>query len=483
MFIFYYYIIILIGSIISNKVIILKFKEIIQEFNDTQKNNNYLSFILNNYLEYKTITKIKIGTPPKLIPLLINTNIKIFRMRIEKPIFDLNLNNYNLYIPSKSSSFKNISEILELDIMNSFQYSLINETIYLCIDDINCSNEIEIKKIQLFLENINNIKNNEYLIKNNYSYTYSYGELGFSTSESSNTQSYFFSELKNLGIINSIIITIEYTSEEEGLIYIGDYPHIFKSNEYNEDELMTSYTIPVQGYTSQLKLRINRLYIINKNEEYIEFENNIVFFNFGLGIILSTEEYYNKIIEIFFKEYIYLNICVENKINKVRNSYYIISCQKSQEFKIEEFPPLYLFKEEFRLTFELNYKDLFKEFNNIYYFLVVYFPFSNTNFELGKPFLKKYKFIYNGDSKTIHFYNSIFKNKKKEKINDMNINKDISNKRLILIYFIILILGIILMCVLILFVIYLIKQINQKRKLRTNELDDEFDYNITSIND
>ena len=62
----------------------------------------------------------------------------------------------------------------------------------------------------------------------------------------------------------------------------------------------------------------------------------------------------------------------------------------------------------------------------------------------------------------------------------MNINKDISNKKLI--HIIILILGIILMCVLILIVIYIIKQINQKRKLRTNELDDEFDYNVTSIN-
>ena len=473
MLIFYFFITLLIDSILSYKVIVLKFKEIIQDFNESEKNINYSTFILNNYLEYKTITEIKIGTPPKLIPFLINSNIKIFLMRIENQIFDLNSNKYDLYIPSNSSSFKNISQIMELDIMNSFKYSLINETIYLCKDKINCNNELEIKNIQLFLENINNIK------KNNY-YLYSYGELGFSTSESSNTQSNFFSELQNLGIIKSIIITIEYTSDNEGLIYIGDYPHIFKNNEYNENELMTTYTIPVQGFTSQLKLRINRLYIINKKEEYIDFENNIVFYNFGLGIILSTEEYYNKIIELFFKKYINLNICAENLINKGRNSYYIISCQKCQEFKIEEFPTLYLFKEEFKFTFELNYKDLFKEFNNIFYFLIVYFPFSNTNFELGKPFLKKYKFIYNGDSKTIHFYNTLLKKKNTENINDKNAYKDTSNKNLI--YIIILILGILLIIVLALVFIYLIKQINQKRKLRTNELDDEFDYNTTPIN-
>ena len=479
MFIFYFYITLLIDSalIISNKVISLKFKEVIQEYNESVKNINYSTFIFNNYLEYKTITEIKIGTPPKLVPFLINSNIKIFRMRIENPIFNLN-NKHDLYIPSKSSSFINISEIMDLDIMNTFQYSLINETIYLCKDEINCNKEIEIKNIQLFLENINNIQNNEFLRKFNYSY--SYGELGFSTYESTNSQSNIFSELKNLGIINSIIITIEYTSDKEGLIYIGDYPHIYKTNEYSEDELMTCYTIPGQGDTSQLKLRINRLYIISKNEEYIDFENNIVFLNFGLGLILSTQEYYNKIIEIFFRKYINLSICVENIINKGRNSYYIISCKKCPEFKIEEFPSLYLFKEELKYTFELNYKDLFKEFNGVFYFLVVYFPFSNTNFELGKPFLKKYKFIYNGDSKTIHFYNTLLKNKNTENINDRNTYKDTSNKNLI--YIIILILGILLIIVLALVFIYLIKQINQKRKLRTNELDDEFDYNTTPIN-
>ena len=157
MFIFYFYITILIGSIISDKVIVLKFQEIIQD-NESTKNINYSNIILKNYLDYKTITEIKIGNPPKLIPFLINTNIKIFLMRMENPIFNLNLNKYYLYIPSNSSSFKNISQIMELDIMNSFKYSLINETIYLCKDKINCNNELEIKNIQLFLENINNIK-------------------------------------------------------------------------------------------------------------------------------------------------------------------------------------------------------------------------------------------------------------------------------------------------------------------------------------
>ena len=91
---------------------------------------------------------------------------------------------------------------------------------------------------------------------------------------------------------------------------------------------------------------------------------------------------------------------------------------KEKEFKIYEFPSLYLFKEEFNFIFELNYKDLFKEIGDQYYFLIVYFPFSSTNFELGKPFLKKYQLSYNVDMSTIHFYQKNDENKKEIKINN-----------------------------------------------------------------
>ena len=485
MLIFYcfIYITLFIDIIISKKVVVLKFKELTEEYNYSKKNINYSLWLLNNYLKYKIITEIKIGTPSKLIPFLINSNIKIFRIRIDNIIEDLDYNkynyNYDYYIPSKSSSFKNITEIMNLEPIFSFYYSLINETIRLCTDK-NCINEIEIENINFFLENFNdnNIKineNNSHLKEINYSYKY--GELSFSTSIQTSNQPILFEELKSLGIINSLITTIVYTSDKEGLIYIGDYPHIINKNLYKEDEFMTAYTYQLQGCSSQLNLRLNRLYLINKNKEYIDLENNIISFNFGLGIILCTKEYYNKIINIFFSDYFDKNICVEDKINKGRNEYYILSCKKTKEFKIEEFPSLFFFKEEFKFFFELNYKDLFKEINNIYYFLVIYFPFSNNYFELGKPFIKKYKITYNPEINTINFYNNLLKKKN-------NNNKDIRNNifnRFVIIF----IIGIFIIILLLIIFIYIIKKVFHKRKLRTNELDDEYDYDYksnTSIN-
>ena len=463
---------ILIKKIINNKVIVLPFQELVEEYNISNNSIKYTSFLINNYHDYKTKIEIKIGKPPKNLPFLINSNIKTFRTRIQKLIKNLDFNKYDNYTPSKSSSFKNISEITKEHI---YGYSIINETIILYRDK-NCNEEIEIRDFQMYLENIDNNRNSEAiekLIKSNYTYTY--GELGLSTIKSNDNICILYKELKDLGIINSPIYTIEYTTDKGGLIYIGEYPHIY-NNKFKEEIFMTAYNIPVQGYTSQLKLLIDKLYIKNlTNSEYINFKNNVIYFNFGLGIILCTQEYYNKINETFFKKYINLNICEINKESDLRNTFYIFSCEKRQEFKIEEFPSLFLFKEEFKYTFELNYKDLFQEVNNKYYFLIVYSVYNN-NFELGKPFLKKYQITYNEDSNTIHYYNELLN--KENKQNDNN-NENDNNK--FNIYILIIILLIIFFIGLILISFFIGKTIYQKRKLRANELNDEYDY-ITPIN-
>ena len=302
------------------------------------------------------------------------------------------------------------------------------------------------------------------LLKNKYSY--SLAEIGIPFSKVTNDQSNILNELKNFGLINSTIITLEYSDNKEGNIYIGDYPHIYDCYNYDKNLLMTTYAIPNFGINNQIQLRMDKIYINNENSNSVFYlENNIILFNFASGIILSTEEYFNKILEIYFNKYIDLNIC-EINIEKrgFNNNYQIISCQKREEFKINEFPSLYLFKEELNQIFELNYLDLFEEIGNIYYFLIIYFPFSD-NFELGKPFLKKYQMIYNVDMSTIHFY---------KKNNKNNSERIIKNERK---NFIFLFNLVILFCFLI-FVFYK-KVFHKKRKLRKNELkEDNNNYDI-----
>ena len=443
---------------ISNNLVVIHFKELFDEYNKLEKKERISKIFLDNYLDYKIYTKIKIGSPTKVIPAFINSNIKIFRTKFIEQISNFDFGKYDVYRPHNSKSFINITELLNLEEFYFFGYSLINETIFLCKNK-NCEEEYEIKNVQLYAQTK----------KDKLNYSYSLAELGIPLLKSSNDQTNILMELKNLEIISSNIITIEFTDNKEGYIYLGDYPHMYNNIEYNKNLLKTAYSIPNYGSNNNIQLRMDKIYIINKNNNSnIILNNDEISINYGLGIILSTAEYFNKILEIFFNKYINKNICKINiERRNINNNYHVISCQKSEEFKIEDFPSLYLFKEEFDFIFELNYNDLFERIDNYYIFKIIYFPFSCDNFELGKPFLKKYQMSYNVEMSTIHFY------KKNNRINNI-IKKEKSQNIYILVILIILV----VFCL----GIYYKKFFHTKRKLRKNELNEDFDFNIP-IND
>ena len=443
---------------ISNNLVVIHFKELFDEYNKLEKKERISKIFLDNYLDYKIYTKIKIGSPTKVIPAFINSNIKIFRTKFIEQISNFDFGKYDVYRPHNSKSFINITELLNLEEFYFFGYSLINETIFLCKNK-NCEEEYEIKNVQLYAQTK----------KDKLNYSYSLAELGIPLLKSSNDQTNILMELKNFEIISSNIITIEFTDNKEGYIYLGDYPHMYNNIEYNKNLLKTAYSIPNYGSNNNIQLRMDKIYIINKNNNSnIILNNDEISINYGSGIILSTAEYFNKIIEIFFNKYINKNICKINiERRNINNNYHVISCQKSEEFKIEDFPSLYLFKEEFDFIFELNYNDLFEQIDNYYIFKIIYFPFSCDNFELGKPFLKKYQMSYNVEMSTIHFY------KKNNRINNI-IKKEKSQNIYILVILIILV----VFCL----GIYYKKFFHTKRKLRKNELNEDFDFNIP-IND
>ena len=443
---------------ISNNLVVIHFKELFDEYNKLEKKERISKIFLDNYLDYKIYIKIKIGSPTKVIPAFINSNIKIFRTKFIEQISNFDFGKYDVYRPHNSKSFINITELLNLEEFYFFGYSLINETIFLCKNK-NCEEEYEIKNFQLYAQTK----------KDKLNYSYSLAELGIPLLKSSNDQTNILMELKNLEIISSNIITIEFTDNKEGYIYLGDYPHMYNNIEYNKNLLKTAYSIPNYGSNNNIQLRMDKIYIINKNNNSnIILNNDEISINYGSGIILSTAEYFNKILEIFFNKYINKNICKINiERRNINNNYHVISCQKSEEFKIEDFPSLYLFKEEFDFIFELNYNDLFEQIDNYYIFKIIYFPFSCDNFELGKPFLKKYQMSYNVEMSTIHFY------KKNNRINNI-IKKEKSQNIYILVILIILV----VFCL----GIYYKKFFHTKRKLRKNELNEDFDFNIP-IND
>ena len=120
-------------------------------------------------------------------------------------------------------------------------------------------------------------------------------------------------------------------------------------------------------------------------------------FVYDSDFIFAGVKYINEIDDNFFKKYRDNNICFFRTITIKPNMFILFECLKSNkytEFSVNEFPTLYLYNKKLNYTFELTYKDLFEEINDIYYFLIAYDLRDTNEWKLGKPFLKKYTFVF-----------------------------------------------------------------------------------------
>ena len=105
-------------------------------------------------------------------------------------------------------------------------------------------------------------------------------------------------------------------------------------------------------------------------------------------------------------------------------------------------------------TFELDYNDLFILKDNKLYFLIGFNKRSSYDWTFGIPFLKKYQLIFDQEREIIGIYN----------LNEMK--NDYLFK----------ILTIICLVIIIFLVSLLYKIIHKTRKIRANELEENFEY-------
>jgi hypothetical protein len=109
----------------------------------------------------------------------------------------------------------------------------------------------------------------------------------------------------------------------------------------------------------------------------------------------------------------------------------------------------------------LNGEDVFKEYNNYYLFMIIFKEYSYKLWTLGQIFMKKYNFYFDSDKKLIGCFEKIIQ--EKEKNNFITFFDKIK-------WYLFIIIGIIIG--------FLIgKKIRDKaRKLRANELEDNYEY-------
>ena len=285
-------------------------------------------------------------------------------------------------------------------------------------------------------------KNNEYELFD--------GEIGLNLEYQSPPNSNFISILKNNEVINNYIYSINYINDNEGFLLIGEYPHKINS-EYKAYNLNW-----IHSEISKNNFHWTVLFdkISYGNGDIYQAQREARLLN-EIKYIISTGQYYNLFKDIFGSKCSIIHIDLDEDLQGFK-------CNKNINKELT--PEIRFYNKALNMTFVLDYNDLYIEKGDYLYFLVAkYFEYQPEYWVLGKPFMKKYLFLFNYDSKMIGFYKS------NDKDNDKHFNKNN--------YFSIsIILNIVLIVIVIILVFIFCQYYLKKRRIRANELEDKFNY-------
>ena len=328
------------------------------------------------------------------------------------------------------------------------------------------------------------------------------GNFGFNINTNSDKTN-LIAQLKKKNYINKYVWTLRYLSEDDGIIVVGTEPHNYQNTTFFMSQFCQMKAIPNQSPETAWSFQMTEVRSFDKNNNKINFSQNKVDFLIDRGLIIGTDEYKKKIDEQFFNDLFSKKICYSETVTfhdeekKTNEEYYVYYCNKTNFmgniYTIEKsyynsFPSLELYDKESNMTFSLSKDYLFHTILNRVYFLIV-FKKSNTEnniWKLGEPFFSHFQFTFDQDQKTIGFYNSdleqIPNEEYKKKINGYeNIAPNHKNIKFYIIFGII---GLIVIVGLIFLAFYLGKKLNESRKRRANELNDEdFDYSAQKTKD
>ena len=424
-------------------IIIFSYSNSIQinVYNDLKYNNLTTENFINKYFFNNFYTYLNIGNPTQNIPVLLKFrrySLFILTNNSNENIFENFENkNYNPYLSNKFNKYNNSKEIIRIEDYES---------------GIKVNDEFSFDK---------NKKENLNFIMNNISYhTTLSGILGLNINYiSKNYQSFsYIIQLFSKKFIDSYDITLIFNKENN---FFNNGYMLFGKNKYNEDknsffELEYKYNLMNNEYSINFD---GITYGNNIYEEYNLQEEFFTIINFDNGFIYGSNKYQNIIEKNFFDEYLKNNDC-EKKLLKFNYEFYIcndyinIKKMKNLNFKIKKY----------NISLILTYNDLFYKINNKLIFLVYFYKKETKNFLLGYTFYKKFNINLNQQKGLIGFNIN-----KSYKENNKSYN-NLKNK----IFIILLIFFIICFINIIVYLLYKLKFNN--KKIRANELEENFIY-------
>ena len=454
---FFYYMFLLLAEIFSatNKVYKIPFG--LFKLESFGKEDSLINNIVNNgkYLN------LSIGTPPQLTQLELDTNSQTFS--ISSKYFRKN----------ESSTFEKISINEEYFVYEVAENGFISKDIL----NIDSTTKKEINFI-LGTKYINKKYNDIGLIGLHIPKKPQKGVYPFLTSlKASELIDSFVWTLKFYNDNISLFDQVTYNEERGNIIgefIFGDEPSNYENDIYNYNKkgynkvntLSSKESINWELYFSNIYLMLkdskndSKIYFIgNKNAEIV----------INYSYMLAPTDFFYILKEHYFSEYFLNNICREKKVNYL---YTYIECDYGSSFQVATFPDICFEHADLNTSFNLTYKDLFivDKKNNKYIFLIIgknYF----TGWNLGSVFLRKFQLIFDEEAKTIGYYKKV-----ENPYDDIENLKDNNTSKIAKTIFII-ILVIIFSFLLIFFgMIVQRKYFNKNRKIRANELEENFSY-------
>ena len=367
------YFLILISGILPihnylNNGIVFKFKD-----QDLKLENN--SLIFKSLFSNNLISQIEIGYPKQKINIYLSS--KDYEFYIEENLTNESYYNYNNSTFSKKKSN-------EMEFFDSPYYSGFYMQDIFTFKNTNNS-EIAINNFSFILSNN--------LIGKGYS---TIGLNYYNPSDDYNIN--FLKQLKEKKVISNYTWNLKYLDNNNGIITFGSFPHMYNNLFLKENLRFTSTSVNENNL--EWNIFFDKI-IFNNNKEQIIFKGSTICeLNLERDLIKAPFEY-----KFIFIKYIFNQSKCE-EVNVSTNIFYI--CDKKT--KIYKLPSIQFKSRDLNFTFEMTYKDLFKEINGKLFFLIYFNKLDKNQFKfwiLGKPFIKKYQFIFEQEKRLVGFYQII----------------------------------------------------------------------------
>ena len=455
-----------------NNFFILPFDTILIKDELCKKDLNFYDYLFQSEI----YTNLTIGTPPNDVKSLIKFESSGLFVYQKAYNYTLSTTHEKFYWPIDKWFFNSISLIIS-------DYFYFNS-----YDSYNNSKFIKTNKTSFILMlKERNTNNNNY---NNYGYIGLDYDDRLSSSKPPESMIDFKNTAKKRWKLNNSLFYFDFSMEN--YTYKKFFNNYHKGNfilgkDLSEDKNESNkikYTHLFKDKSS-LKRVINFDNIYSRINNFTEFNCNQTYAELKLNkpYIIGAFDYFNFINESFFNDLVLRKLCFINELNYTynKNKLNCFSCKGDSDYFLNslklKFPELIFESKDLGKKFNLNIYDLFayntynKSDTNLY-FLVLFYKIEKTdnkNWILGIPFFKKYSLSFDYDNKKIGYY---YKNKVKNK--EIKINQSLKNFLRVL--------GIIiLICIIFILGMIFQKKINKiPRKIKVNELDENYIYEYSS---